>query len=62
MCLMTRTTGIAAVQYRGGTTFHSLRTPGIGEVTNEDFRSNIERDTFQARHILPADLIVRDEV
>jgi hypothetical protein len=42
--------------------FYSLFEFGIEEVTRGDFRSNIGRNTFQARHILSADLIVIDEV
>jgi hypothetical protein len=61
-CLITATTGIAAVQYPGGTTVHSLFKLGIDESVSRDFRCNIGRDTWQARHILSADLIVIDEV
>jgi hypothetical protein len=60
-CLITGTTGIAAVQYRGRTTRHSLFKLGIDETTRGDFRSNLGRDICQSRHILSADLIVIDE-
>jgi hypothetical protein len=61
-CLICATTGIAAVQYPGGTTLHSLFRLGIDEEFRGSFRSNIGRDTPQAQHILDADLIVIDEV
>jgi hypothetical protein len=40
-CLVTGTTGIAAAQYRGGTTLHSLFKLGIDDARVADFRSNI---------------------
>jgi ATP-dependent exoDNAse (exonuclease V) alpha subunit len=61
-CLICGTTGIAAVQYPGGITLHSLFRLGIDEQFTGSFRSNIGRRTAHARHILAADLIVIDEV
>jgi hypothetical protein len=61
-CLITATTGIAAVQYLGGTTVHSLFKLGIDENARMDFRCNIGRDTPHARYLSGADLIVIDEV
>jgi hypothetical protein len=61
-CLICSTTGIAAVQYPGGTALHSLFHLGIGEGFRGSFRSNIGRSTPQARHILAADLIIINEV
>jgi hypothetical protein len=61
-CLVCGTTGIAAVQYPGGTTLHSLFHLGIDEQFTGSFRSNIGRDTPLARHILAADLIIIDEI
>jgi DNA polymerase III delta prime subunit len=61
-CLICGTTGIAAAQYPGGTTLHSLFRLGIDEEFAGSFRSNIGRDTFEAKYILEADLIIIDEV
>jgi hypothetical protein len=61
-CLICGATGIAAVQYPGGTTLHSLFRLGIGEEFARRFRSSVRRDTPQARHILAADLMILDEV
>jgi hypothetical protein len=61
-CLICGTTSIAAVQYPGGTTLHSLFRLGIDEQSRGDFRSNIGRGTPLARYILAADLIIIDEV
>jgi hypothetical protein len=55
-------TGIAAVQYPGETTLHSLFRLGIDKQFTGSFGSNIGRGTVQARHILAADMIVVDEV
>jgi hypothetical protein len=60
--LICATTGIAAVQYRGGTTLHSLFRLGIDEESNGSFLSHIGRDTPYAQHLLRADLIIIDEV
>jgi hypothetical protein len=60
--LICETTGIAAVQYPGGTTFHSLFRLGIDEPSRGGFRSNIGRDTPLARSRLATDLIIIDEV
>jgi ATP-dependent exoDNAse (exonuclease V) alpha subunit len=54
--------GIAAVQYPGDTTLHSLFRLGIDEAIKGEFRCNIGRDTAQANHILSDDLIMIDEV
>jgi hypothetical protein len=54
--------GIAAVQYLGGVTVHSLFRLGINENASGDFRCHIGRQTAQAENILSADLIVIDEV
>jgi hypothetical protein len=40
-CLICATTGIAAVQYSGGTTVHSLFHLGFDEQANSSFQSNI---------------------
>jgi hypothetical protein len=61
-CLICGTTGIAAVQYSGGTTLHPLFRLGIDEQCLGGFRSNIGRCTPLARYILAADLIIIDEV
>jgi ATP-dependent exoDNAse (exonuclease V) alpha subunit len=61
-CFIYRTTGIAAVQYPGGTTLHSLFHLGIDEQLSGGFRSNIGRGNHQAAHILAADLIIINEV
>jgi hypothetical protein len=61
-CLITGTTGIAAVQYAGGTTVHSLFKLGIDEMRGGEFRSNIGRGSFHAEYLLSADLIIIDEV
>jgi Cdc6-like AAA superfamily ATPase len=44
-CLICGTTGIAAVQYPGGTTLHSLFHLGIDEEWRKGFRSNIGQQT-----------------
>jgi hypothetical protein len=62
MCLICATTGIAAVHYPGGTTFHSLFRLGIDEQSTRSFRSHIGRGTHLAQYILAADLIIIDEV
>jgi hypothetical protein len=61
-CLICGTTGIAAVQYPGGTTLHSLFHLGIDEQSRGSFYSNVGRRTPLARHIFAADLIIMDEV
>jgi hypothetical protein len=61
-CLTCGTTGIAAVQYPGGTILHSLFRLGIDEQSREDFRSNLGCCTPLARYILAADLIIIDKV
>jgi hypothetical protein len=57
-----QTTGIAAVQYPGGTSLHSLFRLGIDQQSQGGFRSNIGRGTPLARCILAADLVIIDEV
>jgi hypothetical protein len=61
-CLVCATTGIAAVQYRGGTTLHSLFRLGTDDQDHGGFQCHIGRESIDARHILSADLIVVDEV
>jgi hypothetical protein len=61
-CLICETTGIAAVQYPSGITFHSLFRLGIDEQSRGSFRLNIGRGTPLARYILAADLIIIDQV
>jgi hypothetical protein len=61
-CLICATTGIAAVQYPGVTTLHSLFRLGIDEEVQGSFRCNIRRNTSQTRHLFRADLIIADEV
>jgi hypothetical protein len=61
-CLICGTTGIAAVQYPGGTTLHSLFRLGINKQSRGGFRSNIGCDTPLTRYVLVADLIIIDEV
>jgi hypothetical protein len=56
--LICGTTGIAAVQYPGGTTLYSLFRLGIDEQSRGSFCSNIGRGTPLARYVLAADLIV----
>jgi hypothetical protein len=59
-CLVCGTTGIAVVQYPGGTTVHFLFRLGIYEQPRGGFRSNTGRGTPLARYILTADLIIID--
>jgi ATP-dependent exoDNAse (exonuclease V) alpha subunit len=61
-CLICGTTGIAAVQYPGRTTLHSLFRLGIDGQSGGCFRSNIGRGTPVAQYILTADLIIIDEI
>jgi MoxR-like ATPase len=61
-CLICGTTGIAAIQYPGGTTLHSLFRLGIDEQSLGGFRSNIGHGTPLARYVFAADLIIIDEV
>jgi hypothetical protein len=61
-CLICETTGIATVQYPGGTTLHSLFRLGIDEQPRGGFRSNIGPAAPLARYILAVDLIIFDEV
>jgi hypothetical protein len=51
--LICGTTGIAAVQYPGRTTFHSLFRLGIDKQARGNFCSNIGRGTLLARISLP---------
>jgi hypothetical protein len=60
--LICGTTGIAALQYPGETTLHSLFRLGIDEQSRGGVRSNIGRDTPLTRYILAADLIIINEV
>jgi hypothetical protein len=60
--LVCGTTGIAAVQYPGGTTLHSLFRLGIDGQSRGHFRSSIGRGTPLARYVLAAHLIIIDEV
>jgi hypothetical protein len=61
-CLICGTTRMAAVQYLGGTTLHSLFRLGIDDRERGGFASNIGRNSIDARYILRGDLIVIDEV
>jgi hypothetical protein len=61
-CLVSATTGIAAVQYQGGQTLHSLFSLGIDEDRSSSFASNVGQGTARARLLLSARLIVIDEV
>jgi hypothetical protein len=61
-CFICGTTRIAAVQYPGETTLHSLFRLGIDPRSRGDFRSNIGRGTPLPRYILAAHLIITDEV
>jgi DNA replication protein DnaC len=61
-CLICGTIGIAAAQYRGGRTLHSVLHRGIDKQFAGSFRYNIARETIQAQHILNADLIIIDDV
>jgi Cdc6-like AAA superfamily ATPase len=56
------TTGIAAVQYPGGQTVHSLFSLGIDENQGSCFISHIGRNTQKTQKLLGARLIVIDEV
>jgi hypothetical protein len=62
ICLVCATTGIAAVQYPGGTTLHSVFKLGIDENSANGFVDHIGQGTPQAAYILEADLIIVDEV
>jgi hypothetical protein len=61
-CLICGTPGIAAAEYPGGITLHSLFRLGIEEEFAGSFRSDIGRRTFQAKSILDAALIIIDAV
>jgi ATP-dependent exoDNAse (exonuclease V) alpha subunit len=61
-CFICGTAGIAAAQYPGETTLHSLFRLGIDEEFAGRFRYNIDRGTFEAKYLLDADLIIIDEV
>jgi DNA helicase HerA-like ATPase len=60
--LVSATTGIAAVQYTGGQTVHSLFSLGIDERQSTSFTSHVGRGTLRANYLLSAELIVIDEV
>jgi hypothetical protein len=60
--LICGTADIAAGQYPGGTTVHSLFRLGIDKQSRGGFRSNIGRGTPPARQMLVVDLIIIDEV
>jgi ATP-dependent exoDNAse (exonuclease V) alpha subunit len=61
-CLICATTGIAAVQYPGGCTLHSLFKLGIDEESRGGLVSHIGHGSVHGDYILRADLIVIDEV
>jgi hypothetical protein len=61
-CLVSATTGIAAVQYQGGQTLHSLFSLGIDEKRSSNFTSNIGQGTARVQFLLSTRLIVIDEV
>jgi hypothetical protein len=61
-CLICATTGVAAMQYHGGATLHSLFRLGIDEESRGGFTCNIGRGTAHGKYLLEADLIVIDEI
>jgi hypothetical protein len=61
-CLISATTGIAAAQYEGGSTVHSLFCLDIDEASGGEFRCNVGKGTVQARYPFAVNLIVIDEV
>jgi hypothetical protein len=61
-CVVCAPTGIAAVQYEGGVTLHSLFKLGIDECIDDSFRCNIGRNSPHAHFLLETDLIIIDEV
>jgi hypothetical protein len=61
-CLICATTGIAAVQYPGGCTLHSLFKLGIDEQAGAAFISGVGKHTPHAAYLQRADLIIIDEV
>lgn len=61
--LITGTTGIAAAQYNGGSTLHSLFSLGIEKnAGNPVFKSNIGTKSYKAKMIIDCDLLIIDEV
>jgi hypothetical protein len=61
-CLIAATTGIAAVQYHGGCTLHSLFKLGFDERAGSTFISGVGNGTPHADYLMAADLIIIDEV
>ena len=61
--LICGTTGIAASQYNGATTVHSLFSLGIEQnIKGNEFKCNIGRKTNKASLLLNSDLIIIDEI
>lgn len=61
--LIAGTTGIAASQYSGGSTLHSLFSLGIDQNDkNNIFKSKIGLKSFKGKMIIDSDLIIIDEV
>jgi hypothetical protein len=58
---MTKTAGIARVEYEGGIVRQLLFKLGIDEATSGYFRSPIGPNTCEAQHILSPDLRVIDK-
>jgi hypothetical protein len=61
-CLISETTGIAAVQYPGGCTLHSLFKLGIDDESRSGVVSRIGRGSGHGDSILRADVILINEV
>jgi hypothetical protein len=61
-CLIAATTGIAAVQYHGGCTLHSLFKLGFDERAGSTFISGVGKGTPHADYLMAADLVIIDEV
>ena len=61
--LVTGTTGIAASQYEGGQTVHSMFGLSIDQkIKDNEFHCNIGLDTKRAEELINADLIIIDEI
>ena len=61
--LVAGTTGIAASQYKGGQTVHSLFALTIDQkIIGNEYKSSIGLHTLRAEELLSADLIIIDEI
>ena len=61
--LVTGTTGIAASQYKGGQTVHSLFGLALDQnIKGNEYKSNIGLHTIRATELISADLIIIDEI